>query len=176
MGFEGDETMKEGACATRNLVAVAVCVLWSAPAAAGIVDSPLPVLSAGATTLHLYSVPGVIGISGLGTYFACTSTDTAAMQVGVELFFAPGGAPANDAAATSLSVGPGATVIFGTSAAAGISIDSSLGGGLSKGSARILATSKKLACTAFIADVGNAPPTSMVYLTIIKKTKQKAAN
>jgi hypothetical protein len=68
-------------------------------------------------------------------------------------------------------------VIFGTAAAAGISIDSSLGGGgFSKGSARILATSKKLACTAFLADNGNAPPTSMVQLIIIKKTKQKAAN
>ncbi len=43
----------------------------------------------------------------------------------------------------------------------------------SRGVARILATSKKLACTAFIADRANAPPTSMVYLTIIKKTTQK---
>ena len=169
--------MKKTTCTTRNLVAVAVCVLWSAPATAGIADSPLPVLSAGATTMHLYSVPGVISGFGLGTYFACTSTDTTAMQAGVELFGPAGGAPGNDAAATSLSVGPGATVIFGTSGAVGISIDSSLsGGGFSKGSARILATSKKLACTAFIADAGNAPPTSMVYLTIIKKTKQKAAN
>src|SRR5439155_16025806 len=113
---------------------------------------------------------------GLGTYFSCTSTDTATMQVGVELFASPGGAPVNDAAATSLSVGPGATVIFGTGSAAGISIDSNLGGLFSKGSARVLATSKKLACTAFLADAGNAPPTSMAQLTIIKKTTQKAAN
>src|SRR2546425_9927560 len=99
------------------------------------------------------------------------------MQVGVEVFPSPGGAPCNDAAATSLSVAPGATVIFGTGAAAGISIDSSVGGcSFSKGSARILATSKKLACTAFLADRGNAPPTSMAQLTIIAKLKQKAAN
>jgi hypothetical protein len=155
-----------------------VLVLLSAPPAwAGIVDSPLPVLSPGASTLHLYSVPGIIGgLGGLDTYFACTSTDTAVMQVGVELFGPAGGAPGNDAAATSLVVNPGATVIFGTSAAVGISIDSSLGGGFSKGSARIIATSKKLACTAFIADAGNAPPTSAWQLTIIKKTKQKASN
>src|SRR5437879_9411372 len=125
---------------------------------------------------HLYSVPGVIGGGlGLGTHFSCTSTDTATMQVGVELFFPGGGAPANDAVATSLSVGPGATVIFGTGPAAGISISSSLGGGFSKGSGRILATSKKLACTAFLADPFSAPPTSMAQLTIIKKTTQKAA-
>ena len=106
----------------------------------------------------------------------CTSTDTATMQVGVELFGSGGGAPGNDAAATSLSVAPGATVIFGVGSAAGISINSSLGGVFSKGSARILATSKKLACTAFLADDGNAPPTSMSQLTIIAKLKQKAAN
>ena len=92
----------------------ALCATWTAPAAAGIADSPLPVLSAGATTFHLYSVPGVISSGGLRTYFSCTSTDTATMHVGVELFDALGGAPANDDAATSLSVIAGATVIFGT--------------------------------------------------------------
>ena len=45
-----------------------------------------------------------IDAGGLGTYFSCTSTDAATMQVGVELFASPGGAPSNDAAATSLSV------------------------------------------------------------------------
>jgi hypothetical protein len=147
-------------------------------AVAGIADSPLPVLVAGEPTLHLYSVPGLIsGSGGLGTFFSCTSTDAATMQVGVEVFASPGGAPFNDAVATSLSVGPGATVIFGTSAAVGISIYSNLGAGLlSQGSARILATSKKLICTAYIADTGNAPPTTAWQLTIVAKTKQKAAN
>jgi len=164
----------------RTLSAVglgALCLTWAASAQSGIADSPLPVLTTGATTYHLYSVPGVIDAGGLGTYFSCTSTDAATMQVGVELFASPGGAPSNDAAATSLSVGPGATVMFGTGSAAGLSISSNLaGGGMSKGSARILATSKKLVCTAFLADVGNAPPTSMAQLTIIAKLKQKAAN
>jgi hypothetical protein len=74
-------------------------------------------------------------------------------------------------------VGPGATVTFATGFAVGISVSSSIScPGLSHGSARILATSKKLICTAFIADNGNAPPTSMTYLTIVAKTKQKAAN
>ena len=74
------------------------------------------------------------------------------------------------------SVAPGAMAIFGTGAAAGISIDSNIGFGCTRGSARILATSKKLACTVFMADIGNAPPTSMAQLTIIAKLKQKAAN
>src|SRR5437667_5912295 len=111
--------------APLNLSVLAACAaLFAAPQArAGIADSPLPVLSAGATTFHLYSVPGVIGGGlGLGTFFSCTSTDTATMQVGVELFGPPGGAPGNDATATSLSVAPGATVMFGTGAAPGRSI------------------------------------------------------
>jgi len=49
-------------------------------------------------------------------------------------------------------------------------------GFLGHGTARILATSKKLACTAFIADRCNNPVTFMNHLTIIAKTKQKAAN
>ena len=161
-----------------TLLAAVVSLALAAPQVwAGIADSPLPVLTAGVTTLHLYSVPAVIRSAGLGTFFACTSTDTATMQVGVELFAGPGGTAANDAAATSLSVASGATVIFGTGGAVGILISSNLAGGsFSKGSARILATSKKLACTAFLADIGNAPPTSMAQLTIIKKTTQRAAN
>ena len=160
-----------------TVVAAVVSLALAAPEArAGIADSPLPVLSAGATTLHLYSVPGVIAGGGLDTFFSCTSTGTAAMQVGVELFAGPGGAPINDAATTSLSVAPGATVIFGTIPAVGISVSSSVGGGFGNGSARVLATSNKLACTAFLADPFNAPLTSMAHLTIVKKTTQKAAN
>jgi len=56
------------------------------PASAGIADSPLPILTPGATSYHLYSVPGVTHSGGLDTVFACTSTDTAPMQVGVEIF------------------------------------------------------------------------------------------
>jgi len=70
---------------------------------AGIADSPLPQLLPGAPTLHLYSVPSVIRSAGLATFFGCTSTDAAPMQVGVEVFGPAGGAPANDAVATSLS-------------------------------------------------------------------------
>lgn len=157
-------------------VAVLFGAVVAAQALAGIADSPLPVLEAGKKTFHLYSVPGVISGSGLTTFFSCTSTDTATMQVGVESFSSSGGTPINDPVATSLSVGPGATVTFGCSSAFGLAATSLSCGLLSKGSARILATSKKLICTAYIADVDNAPPTSAWQLTIIKGTKQKAAN
>src|SRR2546430_7835876 len=101
----------------RRLMVLALS-LAATPALAGIADSPLPVLSAGQTTFHLYSVPGAIAEGGLGTFFSCTSTDTATMQVGVELFGPGGGAPGNDAAATSLSVAPGRTLISRTRPAA----------------------------------------------------------
>src|SRR5437899_1210110 len=93
----------------------ALCLTWATSAVAGIADTPLPTLVAGKKTSLVYSVPGIISVGGLGTFFSCTSTDTATMQVGVELFGPPGGAPFNDAVATSLGVGPGATVTFGTS-------------------------------------------------------------
>ena len=158
-------------------VGLAALLVWSVPSLAGVADSPLPELVAGKTTLHLYTVPGVISGTGLGTFFSCTSLEeTATMQVGVEIFGSLGGAPVSDAAATALSLGPGETRIFGTTLPVGISVNSQVPGPGSKGSARILATSKKLACTAFIADTGNAPPTSAWQLTIIAKLKQKAAN
>jgi hypothetical protein len=161
-----------------RLLSLSALLSLAAPAFAGIADSPLPELLPGATTYHLYSVPGVIGgFTGLATFFSCTSTDTVPMQVGVEIFPGTGGAPTNDAVTTSLSIPSGATRIFGTSTAVGISVNSNVTGtGSFSGSARILATSKKLVCTAFIADRGNDPPISMAQLTIIAKLKQKAAN
>src|SRR5438132_9631698 len=72
--------------ARRLLLALAFSLASIVPASAGIADSPLPVLSVGVDTLHLYSVPGAIASGSLGTFFSCTSTDTATMQVGVELF------------------------------------------------------------------------------------------
>src|SRR5437899_3573132 len=105
--------MKQTRLSVGSLAALAIYLVSSTPTIAGIADSPLPVLTAGAKTLHLYSVPSVISGSGLRTFFGCTSTDTAMMQVGVEVFCSAGGAPCNDAVATSLTVAPGATVMFG---------------------------------------------------------------
>ncbi len=147
---------------------------------AGIADTPLPVLVTGKTTLLLYSVPGVIrGASDLVTVFICTSTDTASQQVGVEIFPRGGGGPCNDAAATSLSIAPGGTAVFSTGSISNELLgnqgpDSVVLGCL--GSGRILSTSKKLECTAFVGDGVNNPPSTSWQLTVIAKLKQKAAN
>ena len=55
---------------TLSVIGLAAVLGWTPLARAGIADSPLPVLTAGATTLHLYSVPGVISGTGLETYFS----------------------------------------------------------------------------------------------------------
>ena len=138
------------------------------------IDSPPPALQ-GQASFHLWSVPGVMGIGVLETFFPCTNTTGAPIRVGIEVFGPAGGAAANDPSATSLNVAAGATVLFGGGAAAGLSVDGTLGFGIiSKGSARILATAKKgIICSAFLADPGNAPPTSMTTLTVVKTTKQK---
>ena len=120
-------------------------------------------------------MPGVVRGGGLETFFACTNTTDDTIRVGVEIFGFAGGGAANDPSATSLDVPAGGTVLFGTSSALGLSVSGTLGAGaISKGSARVLATKGSgIICSAFLADPGNAPPTSMTYLTVVKKTKQK---
>jgi hypothetical protein len=164
-----------GVMKSSLMIAASFVALTVGHAIAGIADSPLPVLLPGSTTVHLYSVVGAMGGGGLGTYFSCTSTDTVPIQVGVELFDSTGGSSSNDVVTSSRSVDPGGTVVFGTVSAVGIPVDSTLGI-LGRGSARILATSKKLVCNAFVADRLNTPPTVGWQLTIIAKTKQKASN
>ena len=80
-----------------TLPILAACAALAAvpQARAGIADSPLPVLQAGATTQFLYSVPGAYADTVLATFFSCTSTDTAPQQVGVEVFGSAGGGSLN---------------------------------------------------------------------------------
>jgi hypothetical protein len=138
------------------------------------INGPTPTLM-GQPSSHLYSVPGVISNGALGTFFACTNTTSANIRVGVEIFGFLGGGAANDPSATSLDIAPGGTLLFGTTGAVSLSVHGDLGAGfISNGSARVLATARSgIICSAFLADPGNAPPTTMADLTIVKKTKQK---
>jgi hypothetical protein len=153
----------------RLLVALAVLAATSAAAQ---INSPPPTLM-GQPSYHLYSVPGVIHINSLKTFFACTNTTSANIRVGVELFDAVGNS-ANFPSPTSLDLLPGGTRMFGTGPVTGFIVDSIVGGVFGTGSARILATeSKGVICSAFISDDTNSAPASMVSLTVVKKTKQK---
>ena len=93
-------------------------------------------------------------LAGLATHVTLVDADG---QVRTTTF-GTGGAPVNDASGTALSVAPGATVTFGTSLAFRLGLDENLGAPeIANGSARILATSKALVCTAFVAEGHDLP-------------------
>src|SRR5438067_3698263 len=121
----------------KSVLVAVVTVLVAATAVQAQIDSPPPTLQ-GQPSFHLWSVPGVIDAGGLGTFFPCTNTTGAPIRVGIEVFGPAGGAAFNDPSATSLNVAAGATVLFGTGGAVGLSVSGTLGGGgMSKGSARV---------------------------------------
>jgi hypothetical protein len=77
-----------------------------------------------------------------------------------------------------VSVAPGATVMFATqndldSAFSSVHLLTPAPVFLQLGSARVLATTKSLVCTAFLADAYSGPPSSMSPLNVVAKTKQK---
>jgi hypothetical protein len=153
-------------------VTLPVALAFIATIAQAQINSPPPPLM-GQPSFHLYSVP-FVATGANRPFFTCTNTTNQPIRVGVEGFSSGGGGAINDASATSLSVPPGGTVTFG-SPAFGLVVDSDPGfGPTQEGSARILATaSKGIVCTAFVADVTNDPPTSMMQLNIMSKLKQK---
>ncbi len=156
----------------RSVMAALGLLCLTSAASAGVVDSPLPA----PFTKHVFTVPGLASIGNLRHFFSCTNLDSVSVTIGVEHFGSLGGGPCNDVVADSLSVAPGGTAVFGTGASPNMAVDSLLSSLCGHSSARILATSKKIACDAFVMDPLNSPPTSGWPLRIIAKTKQKAAN
>jgi len=155
----------------KRFALVAALVLFGVIAATPAhsqINSPPPALM-GQPSFHLYSVPGVIASLSVHTFFGCTNTTSVNIRVGVETFLGVGGPGSNDPSGTSLDIPPGGSRIFGTSQAIGISV-ASVVGGFQSNSARILATARSgIICSAFLADPGNSPPTSMTALTIVKQ-------
>jgi hypothetical protein len=162
----------------RTFLVVSVLVLAPAIARAGIADSPLPLLG-GIKSNSLFSVTGVVSAAGLGTFFSCTNpSPDETVAASVELFVDAGGNPCNDAASVAVTLSPGETVLFATQN----NIESSFFSSqpltavdmfLSIGSARIISTGKTLVCDAFVADVYNSPPSSMMKLNLIYRNKPK---
>ena len=73
---------------------------------------------------------------------------------------------------------PGATALFGSNGGSTtLAVDANFDPTnvfVSKGHARVMASGTKgIVCSAFLADASSPSPTSMVGLTIAKKTKQK---
>jgi len=162
--------------ASLLIAGVLVASLVPGGARAGVLDSPIPSLN-GHKTQNLYSIPGVVNAGGLATFVSCTNTEDVPVDVSVELFVDDGGDPCNDANAVAQTLAAGATKLFTTMNTSDSSFFSSyplttVPMFLSIGSARVLATGKVL-CTAFIADVYNSPPSSMVSLRMGAKGRIK---
>lgn len=172
-------------------IALAAMMSLAGPAWAGVVDSPLPVLISGSKTQHVFTVPGVIKNNNLETIFLCTSLQPVGVVfVGVEVFASTGGPPLNDVnfsidPMTGLvmtgdgveSISPGETATIATGNSVGFHEDDvidTLGpASVRNGSARIVATSKKIGCSAMVIDELNDPPSSMSALSVLSKKKQK---
>jgi hypothetical protein len=155
---------------SRSILAfVAVAMFWVSPAIAGIADTPLP----SEFKKIAYSTAGVIARSDVGTIFMCTNADDKDVHVGVEVF-SVSGLSQNDPTATAVTLPAGDSVAWGTSGFADLLIDRDLGLMiLNRGSARILSDGGSLVCTVALADRINSPPTFMMRLTLVAKTKQK---
>jgi hypothetical protein len=123
---------------------------------------------------HLFTIPGVVN-NGLATIITCTNATALTAVLGIEVFATAGGAAINNALASALSVGPGATVLFSTELTAGFQQDANLAIGLlHKGSARVLSSLRSgIICSAFLSETTQLPPKTMVNLTIVRKTVQK---
>lgn len=161
---------------------VAFCLSLAAPAAAGIVDTPLPVLPATlkqsklvVTVTGVYTTPFT---NSLETVFHCTNVDSKQVEVAVEVFSFDG-LQMNDASSlgSSLVLNPGQTRTFATQNTAGYDEDLDLTLlttlAATQGSARIIATSTKITCAAQVLDEVSNPPTSIVALPVFPKAKQK---
>ena len=151
----------------RNVTCATVALLVGAlahPAHAGPADTPLPTFSDGKAAVKVYTAVGVIKNNNLETAFFCTNLDSAAQDIGVELFDETGALrnainAGNNGAV--LNVGPGQTKTVSTSPTAVLHEDASITlnlatgnmtNNLRNGSGRVVATSKNISCTAMLVD------------------------
>lgn len=159
----------------------ALALAMATPGFAGVVDTDVPQISASGTANTVFIVPGVIKNNNLETVFLCTSLETfSPIAIGVEVFDSLGAGPLNNASMPTLegveTVDPGETVLIATGPTAGLHendiMESLVPASLRNGSARIISTSKRIMCNAFLVDEINDPPTLMAPLHLISK-KQK---
>jgi hypothetical protein len=167
-------------------------MLIASAARAGVSNSPLPRFSDSSQSKWVYTVTGVTANRGnagpqLETAIICTNLETSkSAHIGVEFFGKNGGNPLNNVTAKNgevLNVPPGATRTFATHNATSLMEDERdfIGNAtetdptiIEQGSARIISTSTKLLCTAFLIDNNeNVGENNMAQLNIIKKNVQK---
>lgn len=164
-----------------TLFVMSVGLLWAGTVGAASIGDPVPASLDGSTPVrHIYSVTGVreSASADLSTLFMCTNTQKTGagdIVVGVQVFDSDGTRDTGDVTTGSGvgSISPGETRTFSTENTAAFSGTVLGTDDVFQGSARILATSSKIICTAMIVENTNSPPTSMVSLPVFKKLKQK---
>lgn len=153
---------------------------------AGAVDSPLPAngIKVGSPTRSIYIVPGVTKNNGLETEFICTNMEKAKpVTVAVELFASQQGpldptGPLNDvqpgASDGNVDLPVGATATISTGSTVGFHEDDIIVGNppivnIRGGTARILSTSKRIACSVLVVEDLGSPPNTMAKLNVISR-------
>jgi len=151
---------------------------------AGVLDSPIPVIKTGSSARSIYIIPGVTKNNGLETEFICTNMEKAkSVTVAVELFASQQdpldtSGPLNDVTPGSsdgnvdLPVGASATISTGSTV--GFHEDDIIVGitpivNIRGGSARILSTSKRIACSVLVVEDLGSPPATMAKLNVINR-------
>ena len=136
-------------------------------------DSPLPTFSDGKPAQLVALIPTVIKVNELDTDVMCTNLAGVAVDIGLEVFDKAGvrGNTISAGNGAILTVGPGATVTFGTTNTAVLHEDAVITleapvTSLRNGSGRVVATSTQVGCVALAADkfhaivdpLGTPPP------------------
>lgn len=136
---------------------------FCSPAWAGVADTPLPRFSDGRQSEFVMTASGVVKRGRLQTVFTCTPREPAPVHIGVEIF-GPDGQRLNDIRdqGAVLGVEPRQTATISTSATTAYleSIVVALPS-FSHGSARVVATSKRVECAITIVDDAVSPPVSL---------------
>jgi len=167
----------------KTIAQLLLLPLWYMTAHAGVVDSPVPALQAGSGAAVVFTATGVVQLLNLETVFMCTSLEkTKTVRVGVEVFGSNGGTPLNDLSASGSDPGngavdlpPGSTATIVTGNTAEFLQDATILflPGLKNGSARIVSTSPKITCNAFLTDKLHTPPNSLLPLRLLRGSSQK---
>ena len=158
--------------------ALAVVMIAASAAMAGPGDSAVPSISASAATRVLFIAPGVIKNNGLETAFMCTSLDTVAVTIAVELFDPAGGGALNNVSSAvgngTITIPAGGSGTISTGSSVGLHEDLAITGitNLKNGSARILGTSTQVLCTGVVVDKASATPNTFATIKIIARRKQ----
>jgi len=154
-----------------------LCVLVAGSAGAqNLIGDPPPLINGTDKAKVVYSIAGVVDSTTQATYVSCTSLEkTGGKNISIAVEFFDNGTRSNDVTAgdgVEILSGPGDTDGISTRAITGLSTTDintpPVIGGI--GAARILSTSTKIICAAFVVDPANG--NYLATLPVFKALKQ----